>query len=255
MYEEQLSTDTAIFKSDYTQLYCSVEHGIKSIFFTVYQRILFMGQFCMRHMLWVCRLFSTWCSLKYVLPRTKGERGRGGRQGGGGETDFWWTVVVETTFESHLEEESGNAPAGFQLLKSERPYAKLEKLILFWRFTQTEVLWKLDRVFIESGPLCFTTVWMGVKIPRINLLSFPKSLIINRSFVNLCSAQMSLRMLTNMMHWWVGWPMGKQSALLGRTFWVAFPFVSHCCGYWEVGMLQLDSAMSSACSWTWTPGP
>jgi hypothetical protein len=40
-------------------------------------------------------------------------------------------VVVETTFESHLEEESGNAPAGFQLLKSERPYAKLEKLILF----------------------------------------------------------------------------------------------------------------------------
>lgn len=45
---------------------------------------------------------------------------------------------------------------------------------------------------------------------------------INMGFINLFSAQMSLRMLTNMVHRWVGWPMGEQSALLGRAYAVVF---------------------------------
>ena len=58
---------------------------------------------------------------------------------------------------------------------------------------------------------------------------------INMGSVNLFFAQMSFRMLTNMVHWWMGWPMGKQSALLGRTYWYNFSLVSQCYGHWEVG--------------------
>lgn len=67
MYEEQLPMGTVISKSDYTQLYCSMGYGIENIFFTVYQRILFTGQFCIRHMPQVCRLFSMRRTLKYVF--------------------------------------------------------------------------------------------------------------------------------------------------------------------------------------------
>lgn len=35
MYEEQLPLGTAIFKSDYTQLYCSMGYGIKIFFHCV----------------------------------------------------------------------------------------------------------------------------------------------------------------------------------------------------------------------------
>lgn len=58
---------------------------------------------------------------------------------------------------------------------------------------------------------------------------------INMGSVNLFFAQMSFRMLTNMVHWWMGWPMGKQSALLDRTYWYNFSLVSQCYGHWEVG--------------------
>lgn len=42
MYEEQLPLGTAIFKSDYTQLYCSMGYGIK-IFFSLCTK-----EFCLR---------------------------------------------------------------------------------------------------------------------------------------------------------------------------------------------------------------
>lgn len=101
------------------------------------------------------------------------------------------------------------------LLKPEQPFAKLGKL--FWGLTQTFVLWKLDRVFIESGPLCFMTVWMGVKIPRINFLPFLKFLIQIWAPVNLFSAQMSSRILTNMVHgWWVGQQESSPPYLAGQ---------------------------------------
>lgn len=45
MYEEQLSMDTATFKNDYTQLYCSMDYGIKKYFSLCTKEFCFTGQF------------------------------------------------------------------------------------------------------------------------------------------------------------------------------------------------------------------
>lgn len=72
MYEEQLSMNTATFKNDYAQLYCSMDYGMKKCFFhCVPKNSVLQASFkafnCMRHMLQFCCLFSMRHTLKYVF--------------------------------------------------------------------------------------------------------------------------------------------------------------------------------------------
>lgn len=229
MYEEQLSMDTATFKNDYTQLYCSMDYGIKNIFHCVPKNSVLRASFkafnCMRHMLQFCCLFSMWCTLKYVRRKKRREREKKNMQilliKCGPQNYFWnsfrgWVRKCPSWLSCYW---SLNSP--LQNWKNWFCFEGAHRL-------QCCVSW---REFLLNLVLC--VLWQSEWVLRSMNKSLAISEIsdINMGSVNLFSAQMSFRMLTNMAHWWMGRPMGEQSALLCRMYWYDFSFVSQYCGH------------------------